>query len=193
MWILKECTKCKEEKLLDEFNSSKSCLFGRNNHCKVCMSNYFKIHKEKNIESYKNRNKLDATKLSEKLKTDIEFKIKKTEYNKIYKRNRTSTDIDFRNRCAIRSLIKSAIKRRGYKKNTKTFDILGCEYEVFKAYFESMFKPGMTWENHGRWHIDHIYPVSRAENEKHLIELNHYTNLQPLWAGENFSKGNRIA
>lgn len=192
MWIFKECTKCKEEKLLDEFAPSKSCLFGKNNHCKKCTSDYFKLHKEKNRESYKNRNKLNANKLSEKLKTDSDFRLKKTKYQREYKRNRTANDIDFRNKCNIRNLVKSAIKRRGYKKNTKTFDILGCEYEAFKAYLESMFKPGMTWENHGEWHIDHIYPVSRADNEKHLIELNHYTNLQPLWAGENFSKGNRI-
>lgn len=156
------------------------------------MSDYFKLHKEKNKESFKNRHAIDSDKKCNKLKTDIEYKSKKTKYNREYKRTRTAADIDFRNRCNIRSLVKSAIKRKGYKKNSKTFDILGCEYETFKAYFESLFKPGMTWENHGAWHIDHIYPVSKARDEQHLLQLNHYTNLQPLWADENWDKGNKI-
>jgi hypothetical protein len=50
----------------------------------------------------------------------------------------------------------------------------------------------MTWDNHGEWHYDHIYPVSLAENETHLIELNHYTNFQPLWAIDNIQKGCKI-
>lgn len=160
------------------------------------MSDYFKLHKEKNKESYKNRYALDSARICHRSKTDKYYKRKisesKREYNRIYKQNRTATDIDFRNRCNIRSLVKSAIKRRGYKKNSKTFDILGCDYETFKTYFESLFKPGMTWENHGAWHIDHIYPVSKAKDEQHLLQLNHYTNLQPLWADENLSKGNKI-
>lgn len=171
------------------------------------MSDYFKLHKEKNKESFKNRHALNSAKICHKLKTDDEYrskkniykkeysiknKIQKREYNRIYKRNRTATDIDFKNRCNIRSLIKTAIKKCGYKKNSKTFDILGCDYETFKAYFESLFKPGMTWENHGAWHIDHIYPVSKAKDEQHLLQLNHYTNLQPLWADENWAKGTKI-
>ena len=160
------------------------------------MSDYFKLHKEKNKESFKNRHALDSAKICHKLKTDQNYKIERTEskreYNRKYKRHRTATDIDFRNRCNIRSLVKSAIKRKGYKKNSKTFDILGCDYETFKAYFESLFKPGMTWENHGEWHIDHIYPVSKAKDEQHLLQLNHYTNLQPLWADENWAKGTKI-
>lgn len=171
------------------------------------MSDYFKLHKEKNKESFKNRYAIDSAKKCNKLKTDSKYRLsksiyskkysiknkqKKREYNRIYKRNRTATDIDFRNRCNIRSLIKTAIKKRGYKKNSKTFDILGCDYETFKAYFESLFKPGMTWENHGAWHIDHIYPVSKARDEQHLLQLNHYTNLQPLWADENWDKGAKI-
>lgn len=167
-------------------------MFGVDNNCRPCKTQYYKDYKKKNLHAFKVRWELDAIARTERLQKDVDFYNKSKEYQREYKRNRTANDIDFRNKCNIRNLVKSAIKRRGYKKNTKTFDILGCEYEVFKAHFELMFKPGMTWGNHGEWHIDHIYPVSRADNEKHLIELNHYTNLQPLWAGENFSKGNRI-
>ena len=50
----------------------------------------------------------------------------------------------------------------------------------------------MTWENHGEWHIDHIMPMYTAQTEEETLELNHYTNLQPLWAEENLSKSNKI-
>ncbi len=49
----------------------------------------------------------------------------------------------------------------------------------------------MSWENYGEWHIDHKKPVSWANSEEELYELNHYTNLQPLWATENLSKKDR--
>jgi hypothetical protein len=50
----------------------------------------------------------------------------------------------------------------------------------------------MSWSNRELWHLDHIYPVSKALNEEHLIQLNHYTNFQPLWAEDNIRKGNKI-
>lgn len=49
----------------------------------------------------------------------------------------------------------------------------------------------MSWENHVKWHLDHIIPISYANSEEEIIKLNHFTNLQPLWATDNLSKGNR--
>ena len=71
---------------------------------------------------------------------------------------------------------KASIKKTGYLKTSKTYDILGCSYEEFKQYLESQFTEGMTWENKGEWHMDHIYPISLATDEDHMIKLNHYTN-----------------
>jgi len=62
--------------------------------------------------------------------------------------------------------------------------------DFFKSYIEGMFKDGMSWSNHGEWHIDHIVPVSWfVKNHQDPYVCNHYTNLQPLWKHENLAKG----
>jgi len=92
----------------------------------------------------------------------------------------------------IRSLIYNSLKKNSFKKNTKTEKILGCSADIFKIYIQNKFKDGMSWENRNLWHIDHIIPISTAKNEEEAIKLNHYTNLQPLWAEENLKKSNKI-
>jgi hypothetical protein len=82
-------------------------------------------------------------------------------------------------------------KNRGYKKNERTEKILGCTIIEFKKHLESKFSDGMCWDNQGDWHLDHIRPVSWANDEYELLELNHFTNFQPLWSHDNLSKGNR--
>ncbi len=84
------------------------------------------------------------------------------------------------------------MNKSGYKKGSKSQDILGCSYIEFKKYLESKFENGMSWENYGQWHIDHIIPISWGKSEQEVYELNNYKNLQPLWKFDNLSKGNII-
>jgi hypothetical protein len=93
---------------------------------------------------------------------------------------------------SVRGLIYSSIKRGGWEKESRTQEILGCDFKFFKDYIESIFAKGMNWENHGKWHLDHIYPVSKSKSKQHCLELNHYTNFQPLWAIDNLTKGAKI-
>ena len=79
-----------------------------------------------------------------------------------------------------------------WNKKNKTILYIGCSLEELKLHLEKQFKPGMTWENHGEWHIDHIIPLASAKTEEDLYKLNHYTNLQPLWAIDNLKKSNKI-
>lgn len=111
--------------------------------------------------------------------------------NKYYK-NRKKEDILYRLSTTIRSMISSYIKSCGIKKSKKSEEIIGCKFTDFKIHLESKFVDGMTWENYGLWHIDHIIPISYAKSEKDIYRLNHYSNFQPLWAKENLSKGNRF-
>jgi hypothetical protein len=69
--------------------------------------------------------------------------------------------------------------------------LLGCSVEVLKVHLAAQFLPGMTWENYGDWHIDHIRPCASfdlTQPDQQRACFN-YTNLQPLWAKDNLSKG----
>ena len=82
------------------------------------------------------------------------------------------------------------MKRLNTKKSAKTIEILGYSAEELKIHLESLFKEGMTWDNYGEWHIDHIKPVSKFDENVDVKEVNALENLQPLWAEENLSKYN---
>lgn len=65
------------------------------------------------------------------------------------------------------------------------------------AHLERQFLPGMTWENRGEWHIDHIRPLCSFQFQTpdcpQFREAWALTNLQPLWAQDNLKKGGRWA
>ena len=72
-------------------------------------------------------------------------------------------------------------------------DHLGCDINHLRKHLESKFQSGMTWANQGKWHIDHVIPLSHFDlsQRKELRKACHYTNLQPLWARQNWKKNNR--
>ena len=84
------------------------------------------------------------------------------------------------------------IDRTKYLKIGSCREYLGAEPQQVKDHIEKQFLPGMCWENHGEWHIDHIIPLSSAKTETELKKLFHYTNLQPLWKIDNLKKNNKI-
>jgi len=92
----------------------------------------------------------------------------------------------------LRSRVRRFFNYKGYKKKNSTEEILGANWKTVESFMEAKFVDGMNWDNIGEWHIDHIIPLSSAETEKETIKLCHYTNLQPLWAFDNISKGNRL-
>lgn len=117
---------------------------------------------------------------------------------KEYVKNRKCIDILFGLSIRIRTLIGNSFTRNGYKKTSKTQEILGCSFEEFKIHLEKQWSSPnnltengqvwMTWENKGLyngtinygWDIDHIEPLVNAITQDDIIRLNHYTNFQPL-------------
>jgi len=120
---------------------------------------------------------------------------KQKEKERQYKRwkNKWENNELFAIKVRLRNLIRNSFRKSGYSKfDMNTESIVGIDYNGFKEYMESKFSEGMSWENRGEWHIDHIIPLSSASSQEELIKLSHYTNLQPLWAEDNIRKGDKI-
>lgn len=77
------------------------------------------------------------------------------------------------------------------KKDARTLLLLGCTVEELKAHLQNQFLPGMSWDNYGQWHIDHIRPCASFDltDPEQQRQCFNFKNLQPLWAKDNLSKG----
>lgn len=80
------------------------------------------------------------------------------------------------------------------KKEGKTQILLGYSAQEFREHIERQFQIGMTWDNHGEWHVDHIYPISKfIEEGIHDPKIiNALSNLKPIWKTDNLSKGSKV-
>ena len=92
--------------------------------------------------------------------------------------------------CTIQAVLKGAKNRRHWE------TLVGYTTKDLKQHLEKQFKPGMTWENYGQWHVDHIIPKSafsftNPENPE-FKKCWALANLQPLWENENCSKGGKL-
>jgi hypothetical protein len=172
--------------------------------------NKSKQYAKKNIEATRKRKKDWAEKNKEKIKLQRKInyeknreqilerqrknRIKNREKRNKHERERIKNDPLYKFKNNTRKLISGTFSRNNISKPKKTEDILGCSVDFFREYIASMFKHGMSFENHSRdgWHLDHIIPISSATTEEDVIKLNHYTNFQPLWAKDNLSKHNKI-
>lgn len=103
-------------------------------------------------------------------------------------------DVQTRLSSVLRARLNMAI--RGNHKAGSAVRDLGCSISELKQHLADRFQEGMSWANwsmHG-WHIDHKKPLASFDlaDREQLLEACHYTNLQPLWATENLSKGCRV-
>lgn len=168
--------------------------------CKECK---ILLRKQKKSQNYYDRKKRDPiaykkliSRMVEKrrLKRQNDLKFRFDERKKTIQRakERYKKDPIFKLSLNLRNRLNRAVER-GTKTGSAVQD-LGCSISDFKIYLESKFQPGMTWENHGEWHIDHIIPLSKVDlkNVDEFKKAVHFTNLQPLWAKENIKKSNKV-
>lgn len=76
-------------------------------------------------------------------------------------------------------------------RSANVLKLLGCTVEELKAHLQHQFLPGMSWDNYGQWHIDHIRPCASFDltDPEQQRQCFNFKNLQPLWAKDNLSKG----
>lgn len=196
-----KCKSCIKEYTLEYNNKNKQTIYEKHKQYRHSNKEYFinrgKEYREKNksrlLEYGKEYREKNKEILAEKAFIRASNRIDEIrEYQRNYVSNRRKKDALFNISINIRRLISLSIQKQGYTKKSKTHEILGCSFEEFKAHIENQFVEDMSWNNRHLWHIDHIYPVSKAVDEDHLIKLNHYSNLRPLWIEDNLKKGNKI-
>ena len=206
------------EKGLKTYFNGRPCKLGhiternvKDKQCPICQKDRFKIWANKNKDKVqedrklwlkanpnykKNYNKRNYEKVKLQWRKDyIKNKEYYSKYNAAYKLRRIKEDPMFKLIQNMRTRIGQYLRKPNVKiiKKNKTRELIGCTQQVLKDHLEKKFKPGMNWKNHSLkgWHVDHIKPLASAKNYEDFKKLCHYSNLQPLWAVENLSKGDK--
>lgn len=161
----KKCTKCNEILSLDDFCNDKKSKDGKQSQCKRC--------KAKQLSSYYKNNK------------DKKVKRTKEQGRERYNKNKVNMNFSRRMRSAL----------NGLKNGMSWEDIVGYTIIDLKTHLEKQFTEGMSWDNYGDWHIDHIKPISlfkiKKIGDEEFIKCWSLNNLQPLWKKDNLSKYNK--
>ena len=212
----KVCRICNINKPLSDYHLKRGTPDGHRHECKECVKDIQKKYKE--VDGFKEKQKeYDEKRYNDKkdeiLNRKKEYHIenretileKKKDYRKTdnFKENNkqwrsenkellAKLQLDYRKRyphiVAWRSVLHSTLKRLDTPKEGHTIDMLGYSALELKEHIEKQFLEGMSWDNHGEWHIDHIKAVVNFDNNADIKEVCALENLQPLWAFDNLSK-----
>lgn len=189
-----KCSCCLQVKSVESFSKRTETKRGYKSHCKECI----KTQNGKQIDTIKSKTKKYYEKNSTRIKETVRKyyfanKDKVRKYRREYWRVRKTNDVMVKLTINLRSRLSALVLTKDIKKTQKSLKYLGCTKQTLRTHLEQKFAEGMTWDNYGQWHIDHIIPLSSAKCEKDLYQLCKYTNLQPLWAVDNLKKGNKIS
>lgn len=187
------CNKCKSVKYINDFGKDKTNAYGFEPVCKECRKNAAtkrRLENPERVKEIRRRSRNQHAEYSRAKKK--EWDENNRDHINEYKRSKYANDLEYKTQILCRSLVRRLFKTTGVKKCEKTEVVLGYSHKDLKDHIESQFKDGMTWNNYGEWHIDHIVPISSAKTLAEGIELSQLSNLQPLWAEENLSKGSKL-
>lgn len=105
-------------------------------------------------------------------------------------KDKYSSNIEYKLCKNLRNRLNIAIKNN--QKNGSAVSDLGCSIDELKKHLESLFEPGMTWENWSinGWHIDHKIALCYFDlsDREQFLEACNYKNLQPIWAKDHYKK-----
>ena len=156
---------------------------------------YYQEHKEKAAIYYQEHKEERTIYLQKNMKEMAKYQViyqrEHKEENNKRRTERRKNDIQFRMACNLRSRMVRVAKNKC--KSGSAIRDLGCSIGQFRLYIENQFELGMTWDNYGEWHLDHIQPLSsfNLEDRSEFITASNWLNYQPLWGKDNISKGNR--
>ncbi len=151
-----------------------------------------KIANNKRHKKYYQDNKEQEKQRSKDYREVSKNKTRLAKLHTIYTRERRQNDPSFRLLCNLRNRMCVVISKG--QKSLSTMFLIGCEIDYLMYHLQEQFKPEMTWDNYGLWHIDHIKPCSKfnLSSFDEQKECFNFTNLQPLWKIDNLRKGSKI-
>ena len=170
------------------------------------IKNYYKNKISRTKTKYKWKKKKSNINKYYKKKTKDKGDNKKSKINKYYKRKirekkliktfreLSKTQIIYQ---IIRNLASRAtrtLKKKGIKRKISHMKLIDCSTNKLEKYLLKKFKKGMSFDNYGKWELDHKKPISSFDltNEDEMKCCFNYKNLQPLWMRENRSKGSKV-
>lgn len=119
------------------------------------------------------------------------------EWARQYQRRRLATNPQYKMAHALRTRLGKVLRLARAEKMASAVRDMGCTLAELQSHIESLWLPGMSWDNYGvhGWHIDHKTPLASVDlnDREQVLKVIHYTNLQPMWAEDNLSKGCKIA
>lgn len=161
----------------DKINAQKMTYYhaDRDKHLEQRRTSYQKHKKKRNAES-------------------AEYRMKNKDKINEYFVNRRKTDLKFKMSTYMRNMLNRVLNRSYNDKTNNTVQMLGYTCDELISHIEILFTDGMTWDNYGEWHIDHIVPLSVLIDNglTNPSDVNALPNLQPLWAIDNLTKGAKI-
>lgn len=202
----KYCSSCKKTKNLEDFANNSSMKDGKARWCKSCIIARYYVPKAKQLPDYLvEKSRLLENGLKKCARCNLEKKLKnfhrlkttwdgwhtyckdcrkeeqhaRQELTRAYKRKHSRL---IKHINAWRNSLRLCLRRLGKKKEAKTIDLLGYSAQEFKEHLESKWLPGMSWDNYGDWHIDHIRPLASFGSNDSIKVVHGLDNLQPLWA-----------
>ena len=110
------------------------------------------------------------------------------------KYKRQAQNVNRRIRDSLNHRISELLRSHGEGKRNTTLQYVGCSKDYLKGWLEYQFEDGMSWDNYGEWHIDHVRPCSsfNLSLESEQLVCFHWSNLKPMWGLDNIIKSNKI-
>jgi hypothetical protein len=105
------------------------------------------------------------------------------------------SNIQHKLRTCLSNRLRQLLRTGNARGKSSILKVIGCDIPWLVAWLEVHFKPGMNWENYGSvWHCDHRQPCAgfNLTDPQQQRLCFHWTNLQPLFAHENLSKGAKL-
>lgn len=191
---MKQCTKCKEFKKLNEFSKDNNRKDGLQFRCKSCYSIYRTENREKILAQKTIHRKINkvaiATDLARRYREDRENRlIKSAIYGAIYKsKHKKKISVKKLKWRKSRPGLYAAYcaKRRAIKYNATPKWLTKKQYKEIQNFYLEAAR--LTIETGIHHEVDHIIPLQG----KTIIGLHVPWNLQILTKSENISKGNKV-